>query len=80
MVGRTSSAPQREHAHVSEVRTPRVAVVFAATESITEPPLTAAAKAAAEPEAAPVAVAAPAPHRPPARRAGFQRPANLHRH
>jgi hypothetical protein len=97
LVGRTSSARAREHAdrpaHAStalgaRARTPRIAVVFAAHESITEPPLTAPGKDLAEdPAIAPVAPAGPVvvrrapppPPPPPAHRAGFQRPAGLPR-
>lgn len=92
LVGRTSSARERaDHAaHASpaveaRVRTPRVAVVFAAHESITEPPPMAPGKDLAEdPVVAPVAPppvrhAPPPPAPPPAHRAGFQRPAGLPR-
>lgn len=103
LVGRTSSA--REHADHAEhaekpstavgarVRTPRVAVVLAAHESITEPPLMAPGKDLVEQPVvdavaplAPVAPAAPVvvrrappPAPPPAHRPGFQRPAGLPR-
>ncbi len=82
VAGRSST----EHDHV---RVPRVATVIAAHEAVTEPPLTAPAKADAAAEDVPLlvapvpravsgsgarAVAAPEPHRP-----GFQRPKSLRR-
>lgn len=89
-VGRASAAPATSrHVSVAGARAPRTAVVLAAHEAITEAPLTAPMKLAAEvpapvapvarprPQPQPQPVHGPTPPPPPARRPGFQRPSNL---
>ena len=73
VLGHTSE--KRHPAATVTVREPRVAVVTAAHEAITEATLTAPSK---QEQVAPPAPRPPAPSAP-ARRPGFQRPANLRR-
>ena len=78
VVGRTSEP--RDHEVVANVHVPRVAVVMAAHEAITEPPPMAPAKVVFD-ETSPPRVFAAAPHAvaPAPRRPGFQRPSTLGR-
>ena len=92
-LGRTSPLRDREHAVLAkarEAREPRVALVMAAHEAITEPPLMAPSKQEEPVDAPPLRVpaarptplatrcGAPAPA-PEPRRPGFQRPRTLGR-